>query len=95
MQYLSDAWLSNWVNRIKESKCQVILMFLTHVSDTQVQVCKNLLSLTAGISNFRDFFKKFVWRDQSCFFVTDPRFLCHLTGLDIRQNHWTMEYRSE
>ena len=58
MQYLSDAWLSNLGKPDKVIKCQVILMFLMHISDTQVQLCKNPLSLTAGISNFRDFFAK-------------------------------------
>ena len=32
---------------------------------------------------FVTFLQKFVWRDQCSFFVTDPRFSCHLTGLVV------------
>ena len=51
--------------------------------DTQVQLCKNPLSLTAGISNFRDFFCKNLCGVTRAvfFFVTDPRFSCHLRCL--------------
>ena len=35
--------------------------------DIQVQLCKNPLSLTAGILNFCDFLQKFVWRDRAVF----------------------------